>query len=221
MRSILQKKFNIDLLGVYVYPAQVLFCAEPFTGLNDIAGRRVRTSSVGQSEMVTALGAIPVQTPFAEIVPGIRNHTMDCAVTGTLSGNEIGLSDVTTHVHAMAISWGLSIFGANSDAWATLPADLQAIVRDATGSLEQRIWDAADRETALGLACDTGTDDCKSGHKSHMTLVPVSAQDEATRKRLLTETVLPAWIQRCGGECVTAWNQTLGQMLGINAPPAP
>lgn len=217
LQAILHDKFNVELLGVYTYPAQVLFCAAPFTGLNDISGRRVRTSSVGQSEMMTALGAIPVQTPFAEMVPAIRSGAVDCAVTGTLSGNEVGLSDVTTHVSALAISWGLSIFAANEAAWNTLPPDLREVVKQGIGSLEQRIWDAADHETALGLACDTGATSCTSGHPSHMTLVPVSAQDEATRKRLLTETVIPDWVQRCGSECVKAWNRTLGPALGINA----
>ena len=90
--------------------------------------------------------------------------------------------------------WGLSIFAANSAAWNTLPPDLRDVIKQGIGSLEQRIWDAADHETTLGLACDTGAASCTSGHPSHMILVPVSAQDEATRKRLLTETVIPDWV---------------------------
>ena len=43
-----------------------------------------------------------------------------CAITGTLSGNAIGLQTVTTHVSRVAISWGVSIFGANERAWSAL-----------------------------------------------------------------------------------------------------
>ena len=71
LQQMLRTKFGIELLAVYAYPAQVIFCAKPFTGLSDLAGRRIRTSSVGQSEMMTALGAIPVLTPFAVTTPGV------------------------------------------------------------------------------------------------------------------------------------------------------
>ena len=34
--------------------------------------------------------------------------------------------------------------------------DLQPLLRDAISGLEAQIWDAADRETAEGIACDVG-----------------------------------------------------------------
>ena len=125
----LREKFGIELLAIYTYPAQVLFCTKPFTGLSDLSGRRVRTSSVGQSEMMTALGAVPALVPFAEIVNATRTGAVDCAITGTLSGNEVGLSNVTSYIYPMAISWGLSFFGANVAAWEALPPDLRALLR--------------------------------------------------------------------------------------------
>jgi TRAP-type C4-dicarboxylate transport system substrate-binding protein len=218
LRQMLRKKFGIELLAIYTYPAQVIFCAKPFTGLGDLTGRRVRTSSVGQSEMMTALGAIPVLVPFADTVNAIRTGVVDCAITGTLSGNEVGLSNVTSYIYPMAISWGLSFFGANAAAWDALPPDLQALLREAITGLEAQIWDASDRETADGIACNIGATNCSSGHSpSHMTLVPVTPEDDAKRKRLLVESVLPGWIHRCGPECAAAWNQELAPSLGIRA----
>jgi len=220
LQEMLRTKFGIELLAVYAYPAQVIFCAKPFNGLSDLTGRRIRTSSVGQSEMMTALGAVPVLTPFAEIVNAIRTGVVDCAITGTLSGNEIGLPNVTSYVYPMAISWGLSFFGANAAVWDSLSPDLRTTLSQAIAGLEHEIWDAADRETAVGLACDIGGPDCGPEHTAgHMTLVPVTAQDEATRKRLLIESVLPSWIQRCGSDCVDAWNRELAPALGIKAAP--
>jgi len=221
LQQILRTKFDIELLAVYAYPAQVIFCAKPFTGLSDLAGRRIRTSSVGQSEMMAALGAIPVLTPFAEITNAVRTGIVDCAITGTLSGNEIGLSNVTSYIYPMAISWGVSFFGANIVAWEALPQDLRTMLRAALADLEHEIWEAADRETAAGLACDIGAPNCSSGHHpSHMTLVPVTPPDEDRRRRLLVESVLPGWIHRCGADCVAAWNQNLAPALNIKAGPA-
>jgi TRAP-type C4-dicarboxylate transport system substrate-binding protein len=164
LQQMLRTKFGIELLAVYAYPAQVIFCARPFTGLSDLVGRRIRTSSVGQSEMMAALGAIPVLTPFAEIVNSIRTGVVDCAITGTLSGNEIGLPNVTSYIYPMAISWGLSFFGANAAVWEALPTDLRTTLKEAIAGLEREIWDAADRETAAGLACDIGAPDCSGEH---------------------------------------------------------
>ena len=95
IETLLRERYGIRLLAVYTYPAQVMFCQQAFTGLGDLAGRRVRVSSVGQSELIEALGATPVVTPFAEIVPAIRGGVVQCAITGTLSGNAIGVHEVT------------------------------------------------------------------------------------------------------------------------------
>jgi TRAP-type C4-dicarboxylate transport system substrate-binding protein len=219
LEELLRTKFGVELLAIYSYPAQVIFCAKPFTGLHDLLGRKVRTSSVGQSEMMSALGAVPVITPFAETVGAIRSGVVDCAITGTLSGNEIGLSEVTGYIYPMAISWGLSFFGANRAAWEALPPDLQAVLRKQIEGLEQEIWTAAERETADGLACDTGGTSCPDGHHvSQMRLVPITPEDEARRRRLLVQSVLPGWIQRCGTDCATLWNQNLRSTVGSTVP---
>jgi TRAP-type C4-dicarboxylate transport system substrate-binding protein len=213
----LRDRYDVELLGVYVYPAQVVFCRRPFSRLADLSGRRIRTSSVGQSEMFAALGATPVVIPFAEIVAAIRSGVVECAATGTLSGNDIGLHEVTTHVHSMAITWGLSIFGANLGTWNALPAWARETIRSEVVKLEADIWDAADRETGEGLACNAGQPSCRNGRRGNMVIVPVSETDEQRRRQLLTESVLPGWVRRCGTECVDAWNKTLAPVLGIRA----
>jgi TRAP-type C4-dicarboxylate transport system substrate-binding protein len=217
IEAVLRERYQIELLGIYTYPAQVFFCTRPFAGLSDLAGRRIRTSSVGQSELVQALGATPVVTPFAEVVQAIRGGVVECAITGTLSGNAVGLHEATSHVHAMAITWGISVFGANLSAWGALPPDIQDIIRRGVADLEPEIWNAADRETGEGLACNAGLPSCTAGRRGNMTVVPVTAADDERRRRLLTEVVLPRWVGRCGLDCVDAWNANLAPSLGIRA----
>lgn len=219
LRQVLAERYGLELLAIYAYPAQVLFCRNPFTGLADLAGRRIRTSSVGMSEAVSALGAVPVVTPFAELMPAIRSGQVECAVTGTLSGNGIGLHEVSTHVHSLALGWGLSLFAVNRSAWMAIPADLRTIITAELGTLEGRIWDAAAEETVDGLDCNSGVGPCRMGRRGRMTVVPVSAADEALRRRLLTQTVLPGWVRRCGSECSDAWNLTIGPEFGLMASP--
>jgi TRAP-type C4-dicarboxylate transport system substrate-binding protein len=216
LHQILHRKYGIELLGIYAYPAQVVFCTRRFTTLNDLAGRKIRTSSFSQSEMMSALGAIPVVMPFSDMVGAIRTNMVECAITGTMSGNQIGLPDVTSYIYPMAISWGLSIFAANGAAWEQLPPDIRDTLRTGIHDLERSIWASADRETEGGLACDIGSPDCEDGTKFHMNLVPVSSEDEALRARLLAGTILPHWVRRCGEECLAAWNGTMGAALSLH-----
>lgn len=215
LHAILQREYGIELLGIYAYPAQVVYCKDRFVTLKDLAGRNVRTSSVGQSDMMSALGAIPVVTPFSDIVSAIKTGVVGCAITGTMSGSEIGLPDVTSYISPIAISWGLSFFGANQSAWGQLPADIRETLRGGIHELERAIWEAADQETASGLACDTGSGGCVGGKAFHMKLVEPTAEDEALRTKLLMNSILPRWVQRCGNDCAAAWNTTLGPALGM------
>lgn len=217
LASVLRERYDIELLAIYTYPAQVLFCTRPFRGLDDLAGRKVRTSSVGQSELVAALGAVSVMMPFAQTLAALRDGVADCAVTGTLSGYEIGLPGIATHVHSMAISWGLSIFGANATAWEALPENLQEILRTGLADLEQRIWAQAADDVERGLACNTGAAAC-GATPGRMTLVPTSPADEERRRTLLKDVVLPRWIERCGETCAFSWNTYLAPTHALRLP---
>lgn len=215
--NILRDRWDIELLAIYAYPAQVLFCRSAFRGLDDIAGRRVRTSSVAQSDLMKALGAIPVVVPFADVVDAVRQGVVDCAITGTLSGYEIGLGDVTTHVHSMAISWGLSFFGANVNAWQALPTDVREQIRSSLGDLESRIWQQAQADTTRGLDCNTGAIACGRQMTHRLAVVPQSEADAARRLNLISGTILPRWIQRCGAACADAWNAYLAKLHDATA----
>ncbi|MEO7106379.1 MAG: TRAP transporter substrate-binding protein DctP, partial [Rhodoferax sp.] len=129
LEKALRDQQGIEMLAIYTYPAQVLFCKKPFAGLSDLAGRRVRVSSVGQSDFMGALGAVPVSIAFGELMGNLKNGNVECAITGTMTGNVLGLQAITSHLYAMPLTWGLAIFGANRAAWETLPPDLRAILR--------------------------------------------------------------------------------------------
>ena len=217
LEGMMRQRYGIEVLAVYVYPAQVVFCKKPFAGIKGLAGLRVRTSGPAQSDWIEALGGKPVTTGFGDIIPYLDRDELDCAITGTMSGNTIGLDKVTTHVHPMAISWGLSLFTANGSAWNALPADLKELLKRELPRVEREVWDESERETADGLACDVGAPECKAGRSGHMTMVPSSPADERLRREIFAATVLPRWLQRCGPQCAAIWNRTLATSSGIEA----
>lgn len=213
----LRDHWGIEALAIYVYPAQVTFCNKPFGNLADLVGRRIRTSNPTQSDLVEALGAVPVQAAFGEIVPKLRSGDIECAITGTMSGNTIGLHQVTTHVSTMAANWGLAVFGANTAAWNALTPELRKILRHELGRLEQAVWADADRETGEGLACNSGGAACLTGRKGRMVVVRESPEERRRWREIFVATVLPRWVQRCGPSCAAVWNNTLGPVTGVEA----
>jgi hypothetical protein len=49
--------------------------------------------------------------------------------------------------------------------------------------------------------------------------VRATAADEARRRQILSQTVLPRWLERCGEGCAEVWNRTLGPATGVGAQP--
>ena len=217
----LRERHGVELLAVYVYPAQVVYCKKPISSLADLSGRRTRVSGPTQADFMGALGAVPVLTGFADIMPNMKSGNIECAITGTMSGNTLGLYEVTSHVHALPVSWGLAIFGANQSAWSALPPDLKSLLRREMPKLEAGIWAESERETLDGLACDSGAASCAGGRKGKMVVVPVSSADERRRSEIFANAVLLRWVQRCRVRCADLWNLTIGPARGIAVPTGP
>jgi TRAP-type C4-dicarboxylate transport system substrate-binding protein len=213
----LRDRHGVELLALYVYPAQVVFCKQPLASLGDLARRRVRVSGATQADFVAALGGVPVLAGFADIMTHWKTGNIECAITGGMSGNTLGLADVASHLHTLPITWGLSVFGANRAAWDALPPDLKSLLRRELPRLEAAIWNESEAETADGLACNQGAAACSGGRRGRMVLVPVSSQDEQRRQEIFAGTVLARWLQRCPTRCAEVWNQTLGPARGIVA----
>lgn len=215
LEKTLRERHGIELLAMYTYPAQVLFCRQAFAGLGDLARRRIRVAGPPQADWVEALGAVPVNVGFAGLLEAFRAGNLDCAITGTMSGNTIGLHEITSHVHPMAVTWGLALFGANRATWLALKPEHRQLLQRELPRLEQAIWAESERETGDGLACNTGQTGCIGGRRGSMTAVKSGPDDERRRREILGTTVLPRWVQRCGPACAELWNQHLGRPLGL------
>ncbi|HEV8689808.1 MAG TPA: TRAP transporter substrate-binding protein [Ideonella sp.] len=218
LEKTLRERYGIELLAVYVYPAQMLFCKQALTGLGELAGRQVRTSSPTQADWVEALGGKAVATPFAELAEGLRSGGIDCALTGSMSGYTIGLQQLTHHLFTMPVNWGMSIFGAHGASWQALPAEQRALLKRELARLEQSIWAEAERDTTEGVRCLTGAQDC-GGLPGRLSAHAPSAADDQRRRLILSGSVIVRWVQRCGGTCADAWNQTIGPLAGVEAKP--
>jgi TRAP-type C4-dicarboxylate transport system substrate-binding protein len=218
LKQALRDRYGVELLAVYAYPGQMLFCQEPFAGLKDLQGRRIRTAQPSASDFVEALNAVPVRVAFADIVSNVRSGNLDCAITGSMSGYTVGLDQVTTHLYSMPFTWGVSIFAANTEAWVALPRDVRSLLSEQLQRLETDIWADAEKDTIEGVNCSVGNSKCpKPYRKGTMVEVKPNVDDERLRQKIFVSTVLPRWIERCGANCADVWNKTLQRTTGVEA----
>jgi TRAP-type C4-dicarboxylate transport system substrate-binding protein len=217
LSELYRSRYGLEPLAMMSYPGQVMFCKERFGRLTDLAGRRIRVAGAAQASLVGAIGAHGVVLPLAETQRALAGDLVDCAITGSMTGNALGLARTTHYVHALTINWGLQIVVANHAAWLSLSPDVRKFLADELAALEHRAWDLTERATIQGLSCDAGRDDCTDGTKGDMILVAADPADRVALGEILRTVILPQWATRCGEECVQQWNRTVGAATGLTA----
>lgn len=210
----LEKEHNIKLLGFGTYQAQVIYCRDEFTSISDLKGRKVRASGASQQAFVNQLGGSPLSIAFAEVQPALASGVVDCAITGALSGYKAKWHESANFISSMPVNFGLAAQLANLDWWNGLDASVQTYLTDGLRKLETSIFELAATETETGLSCNT-SGPCPHGEPAGMTLVPLTEADKPVIAEAVKVAILPAFAERCGAECVTSWNDTIGSKLGI------
>lgn len=218
MQRSMEKNFNTKLLGLGVNPPQVFWCRESLKGLADLKGRKIRVFNKSMVDFVTAAGGTPINMAFAEVVPALQRGVIDCAVTGTTSGNSAGWPEVTTHLYPMYLGWAIMMHAVNLNSWKRFGPEVQAFFTETFPAFEDNMWDTIAQSAAEADNCNTGKDPCTYGKKANMTIVPISDSDKALHKEVMESLVLLNWGKRCGKACAKEWNETAGKVVGMTIP---
>jgi TRAP-type C4-dicarboxylate transport system substrate-binding protein len=214
LSELYNKTYDIKLLGLWPYSAQVLFCNTPITGLSDLKGKKIRTSNRTLAEFVGALGGVGVTMSFGEVVQSLQKGVVDCAITGSMSGYSAKWHEVTTHLYTLPLGWANVMHAVSNKAWNKLPKATQDYIEQEISGLESNIWKGAALETEQGIACNTGYGKCQSGEPANLILVEYTERESKLLDNILSDHVLPLWAERCGKPCVNKWNETIGKAIG-------
>ena len=215
----LAKRFNAKLLNVVPYPQQVVFCNTPISSLSDLEGKKVRASGRTTAEFVNGVGAEGITMSFSEVPTALQRGVVDCAITGSLPGYSSGWHEVSTHLYALPVGgWDHVVSAVRLETWNGLNSATQDFLMQQNEAYENNVWDSAVERTKNGIACLTGNGECPLGDAGSMKLVEASDADLDLARKILTETILPNWAGRVDAAWVKRWNDTIGDVVNLEAP---
>ncbi|MCF3933254.1 TRAP transporter substrate-binding protein [Acuticoccus sp. M5D2P5] len=215
---ILQEDWNAKLLAIGGNTPQVFWCREVVDGLNGLKAKKVRVFNNTMRDFLAGLDATAVSMAFAEVVPALNNGVVDCAVTGSLSGNTAGWNEVTDSIYPMSLGWSINVLAVNLNTWNKFDDATKEFFLEQTAAYEDKMWETIKTSTSEADNCNTGQEPCTMGKLATSTIVPVKDEESEMHKELVEGAVLAGWASRCGADCVKEWNETVGAKLDLEAP---
>ena len=214
----MQKNWNAKLLAFGGNPPQVFWCRAVVGGLADLKGKKIRVFNNTMRDFLSGVGATAVSMAFAEVVPALNNGVVDCAVTGSLSGNTAGWPEVTKSLYPMSLGWSINVMAVNLNTWKRLDARTQDFMLAQVKAYEDKMWQTLKKAASEADSCNTNKQPCTMGKLANLAIVPVKPSEAVEHKRLVEGAVLSGWAKRCGAECAREWNGTVGKTLGLAVP---
>src|SRR6186713_280246 len=214
----MQKNWNAKFLAFGGNTPQVFWCKDVVGGLAGFKGKKVRVFNNTMRDFLAGVGATAVSMPFAEVVPAVSAGVVDCAVTGSLSGNTAGWNEVVKSIYPMSLGWSINVLAVNLNTWNRLDPKTQAFLLEQFKAYEDKMWRTIKTTTGEADNCNTGKQPCTMGKLASTTIVAVKPDEAETHKKLVEGAVLAGWAKRCGAECTKEWNDTVGKVLGLKAP---
>jgi TRAP-type C4-dicarboxylate transport system substrate-binding protein len=213
------ERFGVRIVAMAPYPAQVLFCRERANTLAELRGRRIRTGGGSINDFVAAIGGQAVGIGFPEVYAALERGVVDCAITGTGSGNGARWYEVTTHMYALPVAWSVYGYFVNLNWWNRLDAPARDLLTGTFREVEDAQWKLGDEATEDGIACNTGQrQGCSIGRVVEarpMTVTRATPADLQALRSALTDNVLPAFIRRCGAACGETYNRVVAPISGV------
>jgi TRAP-type transport system periplasmic protein len=212
-------KFGSQIVAIYPFPAQVIWCRQPVSSLADLKGRKIRTFGASLNDFVTAIGAQPVSIGFPEVYSALERGVADCAVTGTGSGNAAKWYEVTSSIYNLSVGWAVAAYYVNTAWWNKLDQPTRDLISATMKEVELAQWKLGAEATQDGLDCNAGK---AEGCKIHtlvtekaMKVVDATAEDKATLKKIVETIVIPGWVKRCGARCGEIYNEVVAPITGL------
>src|SRR4051812_15817851 len=180
----MQKNWGAKFLAFGGNTPQVFWCRDVVSGLEGFKGKKIRVLNNTMRDFLGGLGATAVSMAFAEVVPALNNGVVDCAVTGSLSGNTAGWPEVTKSIYPMSLGWSINVLAVNLNTWNRLDNKAQAFLTEQFKAYEDKMWATVKTTTSEADNCNTRKQPCTMGKLAKTTIVAGEARGGGEDKKL-------------------------------------
>ncbi|MET4808295.1 TRAP transporter substrate-binding protein DctP [Limibacillus sp. MBR-115] len=194
--KILRDRYNSEMLLGFLISGAAIHADAPLNSLDALKGRKIRVFGKESGQMIELLGGTPVTVAFAELYTALQRGTIDGAVTGMLGAQASKIYEVVKHNTWWNWSYAFEYIMVNEEAMASLPEDLQQIVREATAAAEVDVQALQDRLPAEVVV--------ESLEKYSITVTGLN-QETITQFRETTKPITEGWLETTGDEGKSAY----------------
>lgn len=144
---------DIHLMAVLVTPPLYVHMRGDAKSLDDLKGKRVRATGVGATNLLKGIGATPVAMPAPAVYENLQKGVIDGALAEFTALQAFRIGEVTKSHLLANVSSALLFIGMNKDKLASLPKDIQDVVRTkfsgpAIGERAALCWQKRGQEVA-------------------------------------------------------------------------
>lgn len=174
------EKSGVVVLGKYIYPRQVIWSKGAVNTLADLSGKKVRVTTVEQSEFVKAFGAVPVTIGTAEVATSLQRGIVSTVLTAAAGGGRLWV-DLLDHTSDLGPNFIVSYILVSKSKFDALPADQQEALRKISSAEGEAITKRLIDENASLLA--------DFAANKGLVITPANADEE----KKLTDTMASYW----------------------------
>ncbi|UXS38464.1 TRAP transporter substrate-binding protein [Agrobacterium tumefaciens] len=149
---------NQKLLYMVPWPGQAVYAPKQIEKIEDVNGLKIRVVDANGHNFFHALGALPVQMPWGEVVPSLAAGTINGVTTSSSSGVDGAFWEFMKNMSTFNWQASSNIVTVNLDAWNALSPENQAAIEQASKKLEGEFWlvSRAEDETKLATLKEKG-----------------------------------------------------------------
>ena len=190
-----------------------LFTKEPLNMPADFKDKKTRAFGTSISDWIQGMGGAPQFLAFTEVYTALERAILDAGVTGGDAGYGQRWYEVTGYINGPLTSWPSSHNVINKNVWASIPEDLQEIMKEEAAKLELEALRLGSIQNELGL---------QKNIDAGMTYVEFGPEMRALSDKSVLENVVPNWVDRVGGpdaHFVQVFNEAIGPVVGLSVEP--
>ncbi|MEZ5657378.1 MAG: TRAP transporter substrate-binding protein [Burkholderiaceae bacterium] len=151
--SHLDKEFDsVKLLfAAMTSPVAILTRSKPLAGLDDLKGISLRGTGGAQKAVLSSLGVNLVSMPASDLYVAMERGTIEGTVLSLASAPGYKLEELVKYVNRVNFSATPIVVAMNSNTWASLSKQQQAIISEAAMAAATATGEAYDGEDQKGL----------------------------------------------------------------------